>query len=122
MDIHDKRIICTVNYLQPYLTYIAEEGRFAINARMKQKFEDGHEWESWPRDKFLTNLLICWPAPNTQEGQSLEVMFRALEPKIHFTNAYNDVTRFVTNIKIFYAKEKINLLGWTTTLGVRMHS
>ena len=67
---------------------------------------DGHEWESWPRDKFLTNLLICWPAPNTQEGQSLEVMFRALEPKIHFTNEYNDVTRFVKNIKIFYAKEK----------------
>ena len=33
-------------------------------------------------------------------------MFRALEPKIHFNNAYNDVTRFVTNIKIFYAKEK----------------
>jgi len=89
-----------------HLTYIAEEGRFAIDARMKQKFEDGHEWESWPRDKFLTNLLICWPAPNTQEGQSLEVMFRALEPKIHFNNAYNDVTRFVTNIKIFYAKEK----------------
>ena len=66
---------------------------------MKQKFEDGHEWESWPRDKFLTmNLLICWPGPNTQEGQYLEVMLRALE---HFTNAYNDVTRFVTNIKIF---------------------
>ena len=33
-------------------------------------------------------------------------MFRALEPRIHFTNAYNDVTKFVTNIKIFYAKEK----------------
>ena len=30
-------------------------------------------------------------------------MFRALEPKVHFNNAYNDV---VTNIKIFYAKEK----------------
>ena len=33
-------------------------------------------------------------------------MFRALEPKIHFNNAYNDVPRFVTNIKIFCAKEK----------------
>jgi len=89
-----------------HLTYIAEEGRFAIDARMKQKFEDGREWESWPRDKFLTNLLICWPAPNTQEGQSLEVIFRSLEPKINFLNAYNDVTKIVTNIKIFYAKEK----------------
>ena len=60
------------------------------------------------RDKFQTNVLICWPAPNTQEGQSLEVMLRALESKIHFTNAYNDVPRFVTRIKINYAKEKIN--------------
>jgi len=33
-------------------------------------------------------------------------MFRALEPKIHLNNVYNDVTRFVTNIKIFYAEEK----------------
>ena len=40
------------------LTLIVEEGRFATDARMKQKFEDGHEWESWPMDKFLTNLLI----------------------------------------------------------------
>ena len=45
-----------------HLTYIAEEGRFAIDARMKQKFEDGHEWKSWPRDKSQTNLLICLPA------------------------------------------------------------
>jgi len=58
VDIHDKRIICTVNYLQPYLTYIAEEGRFAIDTRMKRKFEDFHEWGSWPRDKLATNLLI----------------------------------------------------------------
>jgi len=26
--------------------------------------------------------------------------------KIHFTNAYNDLTRFATNIKKLYAKEK----------------
>ena len=51
-----------------HLTYIAEEVRFAIDARMNQKFEDSHDWESWPRNKFLTNLLICWPAPNTQKG------------------------------------------------------
>jgi len=78
---------------------------------MKQKFEDVHKWESWPRDKFPTNILICWPAPNTQQGQSLEVMFRALEPKIHFTNAYNDATRFVTNIKVLCAKKKNKFPG-----------
>jgi len=33
-----------------HLTYIAEEGRFAIYARMKQKFEGGHKWESSPKE------------------------------------------------------------------------
>jgi len=51
-----------------------------------------------------TNLLAS--SKYSGKGQSLDVMFRALEPKIHFNNAYNDVTRFVTNMKIFYAKEK----------------
>jgi len=38
-------------------------------------------WKSWPGDKFLTNISICWPAPITQKKFRL----RALEPKIHTT-------------------------------------
>lgn len=46
MDIDSIRELHAQFVFLNYLTYSADDGIFAVDARMQRKFEDGHEWKN----------------------------------------------------------------------------